>query len=114
MILEAGKNLRTNIKGEILWLLLQDQKYLNPQGVAALQQATDAWAKANAAGDTAGMLAARNRRSIRVGNQYLNQPGTGYTTHGWYLLGPVAAPCCVCCNPTICGTSHKSGNMTPV
>jgi hypothetical protein len=66
----------------------QDKQYLNQEGISALQAATDAWNKAYAAGDQAGMDAASTTgKQIRQSNNFLNTPGSGYNVNqdGTYI-----------------------------
>ena len=62
----------------------EDRKYLNQAGIQRIQAATDAWNKANAVGDTAGMAkAAADAAAVRSNSLYQASGGSGYTTDSW-------------------------------
>lgn len=62
----------------------EDKKYLNQAGIQKIQAATDAWNKAHAIGDTAGMAkAAADAAAVRSSSLYQASGGSGYTTDSW-------------------------------
>lgn len=62
----------------------EDRKYLNEAGIQKIQAATDAWNKAHAIGDAAGMAkAAADAAAVRSSSLYQASGGPGYTTDSW-------------------------------
>ena len=70
----------------------EDKKYLNQAGIQQIQAATDAWNKANAIGDAAGMAkAAADAAAVRSSSLYQASGGPGYTTDSWgRYVAPIA------------------------
>jgi hypothetical protein len=84
----------------------EDRKYLNQAGIQQLQAATDAWNKANAIGDAAGMAkAAADAAAIRSSSSYQASGGSGYTTDSW---GRYVAPI----TPTSTGGGPSGGGSS--
>jgi len=84
----------------------EDKKYLNQAGIQQVQAATDAWNKANAIGDTAGMAkAAADAAAVRSSSLYQASGGSGYTTDSW---GRYVAPI----TPTSTGGGSSGGGSS--
>ena len=84
----------------------EDKKYLNQAGIQQVQAATDAWNKANATGDAAGMAkAAADAAAVRSSSSYQASGGSGYTTDSW---GRYVAPI----TPTSTGGGSSGGGSS--
>lgn len=84
----------------------EDRKYLNQAGIQQIQAATDAWNRANAIGDAAGMAkAAADAAAVRSSSLYQASGGSGYTTDSW---GRYVAPI----TPTSTGGGGSSGGVS--
>jgi len=70
--------------GPTMAVTAEDRKYLNQAGIQKIQEATDAWNRAHAIGDTAGMAkAAADAAAVRSSSLYQASGGPGYTTDSW-------------------------------
>ena len=89
----------------------EDKKYLSSSGIAAVQAATNAWNKAKAAGDQAGMKkAAEDAAKVRASSSYQASGTGGYTTN---VDGTYKAPKAVTnppVTPSKTSTSSSSSN----
>lgn len=92
----------------------EDRKYLNQAGIQKIQEATEAWNKANAIGDAAGMAkAAADAAAVRSSSLYQASGGSGYTTDSWGRYVAHIAPTSTSTSTSTSGSRSSGGVSDP-